>query len=140
MLHGGKNFRKFDQRLSFTEATIDMFLETSCMLHDTQIISLSIVLLRVPRLKIFKLFIKGILEKLGKLNKSNPWRCISSSNSKKTNFAGFWTHGLGLCNGGEETPFQQFLLSCLYVFDSIFSSIVWIDKLHKCVERICFSI
>ena len=43
----------------------------------------------------FKMSIKGILEKLDKLNKSDPPRCISSSKSKKLNFVGFWPHGLG---------------------------------------------
>ena len=37
MLHGDKNFRELDHRLSFTEATIDMFLENSCMLHDNSL-------------------------------------------------------------------------------------------------------
>ena len=46
MLHGGKNFRELDHRLSFTEATIDMFLENGCMLYDTQITLSNIVLLR----------------------------------------------------------------------------------------------
>ena len=70
----------------------------------------------------FNLSIKGILENLGKLNKSNPLRWISSSKSKKLNFVGFWPQGLSLCNGEEETPFQQFLLSSLYVFGSIFQA------------------
>ena len=46
MFNAGKNFRELDHRLSFTEATIDMFLENSCTLYDTQIIPLNIVLLR----------------------------------------------------------------------------------------------
>ena len=33
-----------------------------------------------------------------------------------------------LSNGAEETSLQQFLLSSLYLFDYIFSSIVWIDS------------
>ena len=46
MFHGGKNFRELDRRLSFTEATIDMFLENVCMLYDTQMILPNTVLLR----------------------------------------------------------------------------------------------
>ena len=66
-----------------------MFLENGCVLYGRQVILLNIVLLRSPKLKMFKMSIKGILEKLGKLNKSNPLRCISSSKSKKLNFVGF---------------------------------------------------
>ena len=88
----------------------------------------------------FKLSIKGILEKLDKLSKSNPLRCLSSSKSKKLNFAGFWHMVWVLRNGVEVTPLQQFLLSSFYVFDSFFWSIVWTDMLHKCVERIRFSV
>ena len=42
--------------------------------------------------------------------------------------------------GVEDTPLQHFLLSSIYLFDSIFSGIVWIDKLHNCVEDICFNV
>ena len=35
---------------------------------------------------------------------------------------------------------QHFLLSSLYSFDSIFSDIVWIDKLHICVKGSCFNV
>ena len=48
MLHGGKNFREFDRRVSLTEAAIEMFLDKSCTLYDTKIIPLNIVLLRSP--------------------------------------------------------------------------------------------
>ena len=48
MLHRGKNFRELDHSLSLTEAAIEMFLENNCMLYDTQIIPLDIVLLRSP--------------------------------------------------------------------------------------------
>ena len=43
-------------------------------------------------------------------------------------------------NGWEETPLQQILLSSLYLLDSMFAIIVWIDKLHKSVEKISFSV
>ena len=43
-----------------------------------------------------ELSIKGILEKLDKLNKSNPfWFMINGSKTKKTKFAAFWLHDLG---------------------------------------------
>ena len=45
-----------------------------------------------------------------------------------------------LSNGVQDTPLQQFFLSSLYLFDSIFSGIVWIDKLHTCVKGTCFNI
>ena len=45
-----------------------------------------------------------------------------------------------LSNGIEETPLQQFLLSSLYLFDSIFISLAWIDKLRNIVEKICFNV
>ena len=46
MLHRGKNFRELHHRLSLTEAAIEIFFENSCMLYDTQIIPLNIVLLK----------------------------------------------------------------------------------------------
>ena len=46
MLHGNKNFRKLDHRLSLIEMAIEMFLENSCTLYETHIIPLNIVLLR----------------------------------------------------------------------------------------------
>ena len=48
MLHCGKNFSELDHSLSLTEAAIEMFLENNCMLYDTQIIPLNIVLLSSP--------------------------------------------------------------------------------------------
>ena len=45
-----------------------------------------------------------------------------------------------ITNEVEDTLLQQFFLSSLYLFDSIFSDIVWIDKLHNCVKRICFNV
>ena len=66
-----------------------------------------------------KLSIKGKLEKLDKLNKSNPLSYIIKA---------------------EDVSLQYFLLSSFHIFDSIFLGIVWIDKLHCCVEGICFNI
>ena len=42
-----------------------------------------------------KLSIEGILEKLGKLNQSNPIRYMINGvkNKKKLNFVAFWPHG-----------------------------------------------
>ena len=39
----------------------------------------------------------------------------------------------------EDTPLQQISLKGIYLFDSISSSIALNDKLHNCVEGICFS-
>ena len=36
----------------------------------------------------------------------------------------------------EDVSLQQFSLGNFYSFDSIFLGIVWIDKLHNCVEGI----
>ena len=43
-----QKFRELDHSLSLTEEAIEMFLENNCMLYDTQIIPLNIVLLRSP--------------------------------------------------------------------------------------------
>ena len=45
-----------------------------------------------------------------------------------------------ITNEVEDTLLQQFFLSSLYLFDSIFSDIVWIDKLHNYIKRICFNV
>ena len=66
-----------------------------------------------------KLSIKGKLEKLDKLNKSNPLRYMINA---------------------EDVSLQWFLLSSFHLFGSVFLGIVWIDKLHSCVEGICFNI
>ena len=54
----------------------------------------------VPRLKMSKLSIKGILEKLDKLNKSNPLRyIINGSKNKKSKFCRIltpWSGSLAL--------------------------------------------
>ena len=39
---------------------------------------------------------------------------------------------------GSRYTFARILLSNLYLFDSIFSGMAWIDKPHNCDERICF--
>ena len=77
MLHCGKNFSELDHSLSLTEAAIEMFLENNCMLYDTQIIPLNIVLLSSPSSPS-----TGLLQMVAKIK-------------KKLNFAAFWTHGLG---------------------------------------------
>ena len=82
-----------------------------------------------------KLSIKGISEKLDKLNKSNPLRYMINGSKNMV-----WSMVWFLSNTIEETPLQQFLLGIIYLFDSIFSSIVCINKLHNCVEGICFSV
>ena len=40
--------------------------------------------------------------------------------------------------GVEDTPLQHFLLSRINSFDSIFSGIVWIGKLHNCALKYLF--
>ena len=85
MLYGGKNFRELDHRVSLTEAA--MFFANSCMLYDTHIIPLIIVFLMSFKAKNIQAAIKGVLRKLDKLNKSNPFRyMINDSKSKKTKF------------------------------------------------------
>ena len=37
----------------------------------------------------------------------------------------------------EDVSLPQFLLSSFYSFDSIFLGIIWIDRLHDCVEGFC---
>ena len=74
--------------------------------------------------------IKGILEKLNKLDKPNLLRYITY----------FCVCVLVLSNEVEDTRVEQSLLISLYSFDSIFSGAVWIDKLHSCVEGICFNV
>ena len=63
-----------------------------------------------------KLFITGFLEKLEKLNKSNPLSYMT--NGSKENL--FWV----LSNGLKDTQLQQCLLNNLYLFDSLFSGVV----------------
>ena len=40
----------------------------------------------------------------------------------------------------EDTALQQFLLISLYLCDSIFSRIVWSNKLHNYAEGICSNV
>ena len=40
----------------------------------------------------------------------------------------------------EDVSLKQFLMNSFYFFDPIILGIVWIDKLHNCVEGICFNI
>ena len=43
-----------------------------------------------------------------------------------------------LSNRGQDTVLRQFFISTLYPFDSIFSGIVWTNRLHDFDEEICF--
>ena len=61
---------------------------------------------------------------------------INGSKNKKLNFD---LMVRVLSNGVEDIPLQQFLLSSLYSFDSIYSGVIWIDKLDNCVEGIGFN-
>ena len=45
-----------------------------------------------------------------------------------------------LSSGVENIGLQQFLLSNLYLFESILSGMVWIDKLHKYIKVNCFNV
>ena len=67
----GELSKILDNRLSLTEAVIDIFYENGCTFYDRQII----------------LFIEGILEKLDKLSKSNQLRYVANgSKNKKSKF------------------------------------------------------
>ena len=56
------------------------------------------------------------------------------------NFVTFLLHDLDLSKRVEDVSLQYFLLSSFHLFDSICLGILWIDKLHSCVEGICFNI
>ena len=90
----------------------------------------------------FKLCIKGILEKLDKLNESNPLRYMINGSKNKKNL--IWPYFDPMAwifsNEVKEKPLQQFLLGSFYLLEPIFSSIVWIDTLHNCVKGVCFSV
>ena len=45
-----------------------------------------------------------------------------------------------LSSGVENIGLQQFLLSNLYLFESILSGMVWIDKLHNYIKVNCFNV
>ena len=49
-----------------------------------------------------------------------------------------WSGSLAMGYGVEDASLKQFLMSSLYSFDSIFSGIVWIDKLNDCVKNNLF--
>ena len=51
--------------------------------------------------------------------------------TEKLNFCHFDPMVWVLSNGVKDTSLLQFLLTRLFSFDSIFSGIVWIDKLHN---------
>ena len=92
-----------------------------------------------------KLSIKGKLEKLDKLNKSNPLLYIVNASKNKTKnknkvLPHFYPMVWFLRKRVEDASLQQFLLSSFYSFNSIFLSIVWIDNHQNSVEGICFNI
>ena len=89
-----------------------------------------------------KLYINGILEKLDKLNISNPIGYMTNgSKNKKTKFCRNFDPMVWVFSSEvEDTPLQQFLLSSRYLFDFIFLGIVLIVKLHNCVEEISFNV
>ena len=70
-----------------------------------------------------QLSIKGILEKLDKLSKFSPLTYMTNdSKNKKIFFPNFDPMVWVLGSGVQDTPLQQFLLSILYSFDSIFQA------------------
>ena len=80
-------YKIVDHRLLLREVAIEAFLENSCTFYDREIILLNIVLLRSSLAQMPKLPIKGIYEKLGKLEKSNPIRYVAGGGkNKKTKF------------------------------------------------------
>ena len=83
-----------------------------------------------------KLFIRGILEKFDKLNKSNPLRyMINGTKIKSPKFCCIFTPWSGCVAIRRKKHLQQFLLNSLYLF-GYFWSIVWINELNNCVEGI----
>ena len=69
----------------------------------------------------YQLSIKGILEMLDKLNKSDLLKHMTNgSKNKKLNFVAFWSYGLGPLQWGRRYAIETTFLSSLYSFDSIF--------------------
>ena len=88
-----------------------------------------------------KLSIKGELEKLDKLNKSNPLRYTINASKDKTKFGHIFTPMVWvLSKRVEDVSLQQVLRSRFYSFDAIFLGIVLIEKPQNYVEGICFNI
>ena len=79
----GELSKVLDPRLSPTESAIEMFLENICTFYDRQIMLLNIVLLSSPYTQNVQAVHQGNLEKLDKLNKSNPLRYIINDNKNK---------------------------------------------------------
>lgn len=71
------------------------------------------------------------------LNKSDLLS-YKTNDSKKLIFDAFSSHFLGLVlsKRSSRCNFAKMFLSSLYQFNSIFSGLVWTDKLHSCVEGI----
>ena len=70
-------------KLSLTEAATEIF-KNGCTFYDRQIILLNTVFWGIPELKMPKLLIKGIYEKLDKLEKANPLRYIANDTKNKS--------------------------------------------------------
>ena len=108
MLLRGQNFREHDPRPSPTEAAIEIFLENSCALYNTQVLLYHLIQFFevVSKLKMSKLSIKGILEKLDKLNKSTPLRyMINGIKKEKTKILSLFDPMVWvLSNGVVKTP------------------------------------
>ena len=76
------------------------------------------------------------------LNKSHLLRRYkaNSGENKKKMFDAFWSWCLGLCPEQltQDTILWQIFFSNLYLFDSVFSIVVWTNRLHDFDEGICF--
>ena len=64
-----------------------------------------------------------------------------TKNAKKVIFDDFWTPllGSGFLVMRQKLHLCNSFLSSLYLFDSIFSGIDWIDRLHDCKGKTCFA-
>ena len=97
MLYCHKNFRELDPKPSLTEAVIEMFLENSCTLYDTQNIPLNIVLWRSSQAQNVQAAHQRNFGKVwqAKQIKSTQVYDKSYQKIKKLNFVASWPHALG---------------------------------------------
>ena len=79
MLHRGKNFKELDPRPLLTEAAIQMFLSIAVRFQRHKLYLLIQFFVEVPKFKMSKRSIKGTLEKLDNLSKSNSLRYMINS-------------------------------------------------------------
>ena len=83
----GELSKILDNRLSLTEAVIEIFYENGCTFYDRQIILFNIVLSGSSKAETAQSVHQRDLEKLDKLSKSNQLRYVANgSKNKKTKF------------------------------------------------------